>query len=107
MSGRDNLRRSPRDHPSTLKHDSRLQINQNEDIIITTTNDADILLFDTTHTGTNNITTPSSNLLNAKSNHNRKSYSDALLSYSDVKGSDAIFTPLDNPLRTSKPNVCY
>ena len=76
---------------------------RDQNFIITTTNDADILLFDTTHTGTNNITTPGYNLLNAKSNHNRKSYSDALLSYSDVKGSDAMFTPLDNPLRTSKP----
>ena len=64
MRGRDILRRSPRDLPSILKHDNIFQINKNEDIIITTTNDADLLLPDTTQTSTNNTTTPGSDLLN-------------------------------------------
>ena len=64
MRGRDILRRSPRDLPSILKHDNIFQINQNEDLIITTTNDADLLLPDTTQTSTNNTTTPGSDLLN-------------------------------------------
>ena len=64
MRGRDILRRSPRDLPSILKHDNIFQINQNEDIIITTTNDADLPLPDTTQTCTNNTTTPGSDLLN-------------------------------------------
>ena len=85
MSGRDTLRRSPRDFSSTLKHDNLLQINQNEDIITTTTNDADMLLLDTTQTSNNNTTTPGSNILNETSNYNHKSSSDSLLSYSNVK----------------------
>ena len=88
MSGRDTLRRSPRDFSSTLKHDNLLQINQNEDIITTTTNDADMLLLDTTQTNTINTTTPGSDLLNEISNHNHKSSSDSLLSYYDVKEFD-------------------
>ena len=42
MSGHDTLRQSPRDLSSALKHDNLLQMNQNEYIIITTTNDADL-----------------------------------------------------------------
>ena len=68
MSGRDILRRSPRDLPPILKHDNLLQIKQNEDIIITITNDADLLLLDTTYTSNNNTTTPGSVLLNETSN---------------------------------------
>ena len=85
MSGRDTLRRPPQDLPSILKHDNLLQINQNEDIIITTTNNADLLLLNTTQTSANNTTTPGSNLLIETPNHNHKSSSYSLLSYSDVK----------------------
>ena len=88
MSGRDTLRRSPRDLPFTLQHDNLLQINHNEDIIITTTNDAGLLVLDTTQTSNNYTTTPGSDILNEISNHNHKSSSDSLLSYSDVKVSD-------------------
>ena len=90
MSGLDTLRRFPRDLPSTLKHDNVLQINQNEDIIITRTNDADLLLLGTVQTNTIDTTTPGSDLLNEKSNHNHKSSSDSLLSYSDTKVPDEV-----------------
>ena len=90
MSGWDTLRRSLRDLPSILKHDNLLQINQNKDIIITTTNDADLLLLDTTQTSTNDTTTPGADGLNDKSNYNHKSSLDSLLSYSDAKEPDEI-----------------
>ena len=75
MSGRDTSRRYPRNLPSTLKLDNILQINQNEDIIITTSNDADLLLLDATQTSTNDATTPGFDLLNEKSKHHHKSSS--------------------------------
>ena len=65
-----------------------MQINHNEDIIITTTNDAGLLVLDTTQTSNNYTMTHGSNILNEISNHNHKSSSDSLLSYSDVKVSD-------------------
>ena len=83
MSGRDILRRSLRNLPFILKHRNLLQINQNDDIIITTTNDVDPILLDTTQSSTIDTTTPGSYLLNEKSNHNHKSSSHSLLSYSD------------------------
>ena len=88
MSGQDILRRSPRNLPSTLKYDNLLQINQNEDIIIITTNDDNLLPLDTTQTSNNNASTPGSDILNETSKFNNKLSSDSSLSYSDVKESD-------------------
>ena len=107
MSGRDILRRSPRDLPPILKHDNLLQIKQNEDIIITITNDADLLLLDTTYTSNNNTTTPGSNILNETSNHNHKASSESLLSCSDVKESDVTYFFLRQSVlyKTTKANV--
>ena len=107
MSGRDTVRRSRRNLPSTLKDDNLLQINQNEDIIITTTNDVDLILLKSTQTSNNNTTTPGSDIFNETSNHNHKSSSDSLLSYSDVKESDEIFFFLRQCVlyNTTKANV--